>query len=317
MRAILALIVVAACAGSGGPGVSSGAGGASGAGGSEAAVVGSEVAVVGSEAAAVVSALLSPDQVASRHADRPVVVAHRGASARAPENTLAAYREAIALGARIAETDVHLSADGEVIVMHDATVDRTTGGTGAISELTLEEIRQLEAGSWKGPVFAGEPVPTLAELLDLVRDRLVLCIEVKAGQGIEERILELLRQRDQLDQVLVFSFDAAAVARFEDLEPRIPTVYLAHRPRDEGGGPLPYGTAAVDAAEAAGADALGMDHRQVEPLVVREAQARGLPVFVWTVNEADAVRAMVAAGVDGVISDLPDVAEGVIAGLGG
>ena len=287
MRLLLALVLVASCAGAGPP--------------------------VSTEAQPEPRPELpSPDQVASRHADRPLVIAHRGASARAPENTLIAYREAIALGARVAETDVHLSADGHVIVMHDRTVDRTTSGTGAVAELTLPQLRELEAGSWKGPQFAGEPVPTLGELLELAKGRLVLCVEVKAGQGIEERIVALLREREQLDGVVVFSFDAAAVTRFEELEPRIPTVWLARRPRDAGGQPLPYGSDVIDAAEAAGADALGMDHRQVEPLVVREAQARGLPVFVWTVNEPEAIRAMVEAGVDAVISDVPDVAEAVI-----
>ncbi len=256
----------------------------------------------------VVEAPPTPAEIASRHSVRPLVIAHRGASARAPENTLVAYREAMALGALIAETDVHLSADGEVIVIHDRTVDRTTGGTGAVAEMTLAQIRELEAGSWKGPQFAGEPVPTLGELLDLAKGKLTLCVEVKAGQGIEERIVELLRERDQLDQVLVFSFDAAAVSRFEELEPRIPTVFLARAPR----GGLPYGSAAVDAAEAAGADVLGMDHRRVEPLVVREAHARGFPVFVWTVNQPEAIRAAVEVGVDAVISDVPDVAEETI-----
>jgi glycerophosphoryl diester phosphodiesterase len=249
-------------------------------------------------------------EVVQRHPDRPWVVAHRGASADAPENTLAAYRLAIERGARIAETDVHLAADGTVIAIHDDTVGRTTDGEGAVASMTRAALKKLDAGSWKGPAFAGEPLPTLGELLDLTKDRLVLCIEIKAGQGIVPKVAELLDARAMRDQVIVFSFDADAVREARALLPDVPAVFLARNPDKS----KPYSDAAVDQALAVDASALGMSHRYVERPVVDAAHAAGLPVFVWTVNEPEAMRAMAGLGVDVVISDVPALAAGVLSG---
>lgn len=241
-------------------------------------------------------------QIVARHPEVPAVVAHRGASEVAPENTLAAYREALARGALAAETDVHLSADGHVVVIHDATLRRTTGAEGAVAETEWEAIRALDAGSWFGDAFAGEPVPELGELLDLVRGRMVLCVEIKAGTGIVEAVRRHVDARGMRPEVIVFSFDARAVREAKATMPDVPAVFLA-RPAGE---PPTYGTAAVDAARATGADAVGFAHRFLGAEAVDAAHAAGLPVFTWTVNAAEDLDRVRALGVDVVISDAPD-----------
>ncbi|MDH7569578.1 MAG: glycerophosphodiester phosphodiesterase family protein, partial [Armatimonadota bacterium] len=143
---------------------------------------------------------------------RPVIVAHRGASGAAPENTLAAFRRALELGVPMLELDVHRSADGTIVVLHDATVDRTTDGSGAVAQMTLNEIRRLDAGVKKGPQFAGERIPTLAEVCALARGRAFLFVEVKA-EGIADDVLRVLDEGGMTPYSIPISFSAANVRR--------------------------------------------------------------------------------------------------------
>lgn len=238
----------------------------------------------------------------ARHADHPRVVAHRGASAYAPENTLASYREAIARGATAAETDVHLSADRQVVVMHDPTAQRTTGYAGKLADLPWEVLRGLDAGSWYGASFGSERVPELGDLLDLTRGRLVLCVEIKEGAGIVEAVRDRVDARAMRPEVVIFSFDAAAVTAAKAQMPDVPAVWLAARARDGS----PYGVDVVEQARSLGVEAVGFDHRQLGAEVVTAAHAAGLVVFSWTVNtQADAAR-LVGYGADVLIGDAPD-----------
>jgi len=143
----------------------------------------------------------------------PELMAHRGNSALAPENTLAAFAKALETPSQWTELDVHLTADGEVIVMHDATVDRTTNGRGVIAEMTLAQIKALDAGSWFGPEFTNERVPTLAEVVDLVKDRIRLNVEIKSSADPESsrKVVEILRGGGVLEQSMISSFGLQAV----------------------------------------------------------------------------------------------------------
>jgi glycerophosphoryl diester phosphodiesterase len=158
---------------------------------------------------------------------RTLVVAHRGASAEGPENTLAAFRLALEQGAPAVECDVHLSADGFPVVIHDETVDRTTNGKGAVAALTRAALRRLDAGSWRGNRFAGEPIPTLEETLDLCAGRARLFIELKAGRAQEERVrlvdvtLEAVAGAPRTE-VAVISFDPEVVALVARRRPDLP-----------------------------------------------------------------------------------------------
>lgn len=246
--------------------------------------------------------------LAAHHHGAPLVVAHRGASAFAPENTLASYREALARGALAAETDVHLSADGRVVVMHDPTVERTTGVPGAVAEMTWDALRALDAGAWFGSAFAGEPVPELGEVLDLVRGRMVLCVEIKAGAGVVEAVRAEVDARAMRPDVVVFSFDPAAVAAAKAAMPDVPAVLLIRRQDTPG-----VDDAVLAQARALRADAVGFDHRALTPSLVEVAHAAGLPVFSWVVNDAADLERVVAWGVDVVISDAPDRVAGWLA----
>ncbi len=150
-----------------------------------------------------------------------MIIAHRGASVAAPENTLAAFRLAIQQGADGIELDVHATADGHLIVMHNATVDRTTDGEGAIAELTLAEIKRLDAGRWFAPDFAGERVPLLEEVLEVARGHLLVDIEVKVA-GIEAEVVDMVKRFDMVNAVLLTSFFPQVLTAAQALAPEIP-----------------------------------------------------------------------------------------------
>lgn len=247
--------------------------------------------------------------VASRHPGQPLVIAHRGASREAPENTMAAYRLALELGATAVETDVHTTLDGEVLVIHDPTTERTTGVPRVVAETTAAELRTLDGGSWKGAAYAGERLPLLGELLDLVRGRAVLCLELKSGKELVPRVVELIDQRAMRGDIVLFSFDAALLSEGKAAMPDVPALLLAK----PSGQPPSYGPAHVEEAVALGADLVGFAHRALPREAVEEAHRRGLPVFSWTVNTPDDARRLRDWGVDGLITDDPAMVVAALA----
>lgn len=248
----------------------------------------------------------SAADLARRHPKRPVVIAHRGASLDAPENTLAAYREAIRQGATAAETDVHLTNDGQVVVLHDRTLKRTTDGKGLVRKWTLADVQALDAGTWFGAQFSAERVPALSELLSVVRDQAVLCVEIKAapergGEHIASKIAGLLDASGGRDQAIIFSFYPQQVMASKAAMPDVPALFLV-QPID---GPVPYTTGLLTMARSIGADMIGLDYRGTTPEFVAQAQSAGFPVFVYTVDAPADIDAMVKAGVDGIITNAP------------
>lgn len=228
------------------------------------------------------------------------VLGHRGALGHAPENTLPSFEKAIALGATMTELDIHLSRDGELIVMHDATVDSTTDGTGRIADLTLEEIKRLDAGSWFSPEFAGVRTPTLREVFDAVGHRILINVEVKAGEtpyaGITEKLARELEETGMVDRVVISSF---VPQYLHELRPRLPEVELA----------LLYSKPHPDAIEEAlrnGWQALHPHMRWATKEFVEKAHAKGLRVRAWNPNEVEEMRPLIAAGVDGIGTDFPE-----------
>src|SRR5258707_103264 len=168
----------------------------------------------------------------------PLVIAHRGDSAHRPENTLGAFASALEIGAAIAEFDVHLTRDGEVVVIHDATLDRTTNGHGAVRNLTLAEIRRFSAGypARFGSAYPGERVPTLGEVLGLLRERAQAMIEIKAEAvtddaegGIEAHVVEEVRKARMEKDVALISFDRRALMRCRTFAPEILRGHLFER----------------------------------------------------------------------------------------
>ena len=228
----------------------------------------------------------------ARESGRPLIGGHRGNPADHPENTLASFRSAIELGVDMIECDVHLSSDGQLVVIHDHTLDRTTDGTGLVAQHTLAELRRFDAG-------AGERLPVLSEVCELAMDRVGLCIEIKQipvpYPGLEERLVACLRQLGMLEQAAVISFHHGAVKRLKELEPRIAVgVIEGARPIDPAG-----------IMRGAGASIYSPHYGAMDPQLVEEIHAAGGVVGVWTVDDAAAVAWCRACRPDSIFTNRP------------
>ena len=236
-----------------------------------------------------------------------LVIAHRGASGNAPENTLAAFRKAVALGATFIETDLQLSRDAHFVAIHDTTVDRTTNGQGAVHDMalsdardmTLADLRRLDAGSWFGSEFAGERIPTLEEILEFSKKNdVVFYLEIKPGGawGGEHALIGALRDSGEIPRAVVISFDAAIVLNLRKIEPTLMTGLLYDGQIEN---PL-------DKAVEIGARQLVVRGDLVTPALIAQVKEKDLHVVCWTVNNPAHMRMLIAAGVDGIMSDYPD-----------
>ncbi len=239
---------------------------------------------------------------------RSQIIAHRGASAQAPENTLVAYRRALAIGVDGVELDVHLSADGEPVILHDPTLERTTNGRGLVRALPLAELRRLDAGRWFGDAFAGERLPTLPEALDLL-SRVRVIIEIKNAPvpypGIAGRVASVIRASAHR-AVSVSSFDHTVLVAMKKEMPALETAVLYFaRPVDP-----------VRLARDAGATVLHPHWTMLAPDTVAAAHAAGLRVEVWVADEPEDLRRMVAIGPDGIMTNHPDRLRAVLAEMG-
>ena len=225
---------------------------------------------------------------------RLMIWAHRGASGRAPENTLAAFRAAEADGADGIELDVHLSRDGVPVVIHDDTLERTSDGRGPVGEINLAELRRLDAGSWFGAAYAGEGVPTLAEVFTWAEDRIRINVEIKdAAAG--RKVCELLQAYPQV-RVLVSSFDHRLLAQLRRVAPLLPLGFLCdslfwHR--------------ALSRAVAAGAESFHPRLDRTGRHLIQACQGKGLRVYPWTVDSPRQALRLWRLGIDGLFTNHP------------
>ncbi len=227
----------------------------------------------------------------------PAIEAHRGDSSNAPENTLAAFKAAIDLKAPWIELDVHPTRDGALVVIHDDTVERTTGAAGEVCDLALAEIQNLDAGSWFSPRFAGERIPQLAEVFELVApSETRLNIEIKAapdGQDVAPGVVELLRRYRKEREYVVSSFDLPALLEVQALAPEVPLAILGWGPdllaiAKEHHFPWIHGFFATMDAD-----------------IVAQAHAAGIGVNVWTVDDPDTLDSWRTMGVDKICTNRP------------
>lgn len=237
------------------------------------------------------------------------VLGHRGAAALGPENTLPAMQAAVDLGVGF-EIDVTLSADGEVVVIHDDTVDRTTDGQGAVGELSLEALRALDAGAWFGEDHAGARIPTLGQVLDRFGGQVLVDIELKTGPdraALAEGVVRAVRERQLEDAVVVTSFDPYLLSEVADRAPAIRRGQLTGTFR---GADLNLLQKLVlrhqGLKRVARPDFVAVEHVRARRRYVRRWHRRGYPVLVWTVNDPARARELVENGVDGLITDAPD-----------
>lgn len=236
-------------------------------------------------------------------------IAHRGASAVAPANTMAAFERAIDLGAHAIEFDVHLSANRIPVVIHDASVDATTDGSGLVGEMTLAQLKELDAGSYFDTAFAGERIPTLEEVLEAVGHRILLNVELKSlslrDDGLESAVIPLVHRHGLNERVLFSSFNPFSLRRAKKLAPDI-AVGLLYSPNL----PLPLRRAWL--APLFPHEARHPEHTMVDARYMAWAQRRGLRVNVWTVDDPDEMRRLIDLGVHGIITNVPDVCRAVL-----
>lgn len=229
----------------------------------------------------------STQSIVKQSWNQTLVIGHRGAAAYKPENTLPSFEEAISCQAVATECDIHLSQDGEMVVMHDKTLDRTTPLKGEVAKT-----------DWKTMKDAG--IPNLQDLTKVTKDRIVLVVEIKHGEGIEKKMLDHLNGQNLLDQSIIFSFGEDHVRKTEQQDPRYFSVWLvgkALKPEDY--------KATLDRAKELGADGVGFQYRNVTPELVKAAHERKVPVFVWTVPPGPEVDRLKALKVNFIITDHP------------
>ncbi len=233
---------------------------------------------------------------------RFLCIAHRGASSYAPENTFAAFDRALELGVSHVELDVHFSRDGHIVVIHDDTLDRTTDASGAVADRTLTELRRLDAGSWFGPGYAGEPIRSLAEIFEEYKGRLYFHVEIKArAAGLASRTADMIRAHGLTDDVTIISFWKPWLEETRDYAPELTTGWLV---------PLEMGSQWDDSIIEQALE-LGLD--QVCPRadittaeLVSTLHRHGFVVRCHSVHSEELMRRVVACGADGMTINFPD-----------
>lgn len=266
----------------------------------------------------------------------PLLFAHRGCSALAPENTLPAFRRALEKGVFGIELDIRRCGTGELVVIHDKTVDRTTDGSGGVEELSLKAIRELDAGSWfeegprraagpgqdgnpvpdraprtapspeRPPLFRGERVPLLEEVFDLCGDRVAYDIEIKyfrrQESGIPRLLVDLIARFGLQSRVMVSSFNPLVLRRFRSLTPRIPTALIFAKHQE-----VPFYLRRGEGRMLVRCDALKPRFDQVTTRsVARWADREGYPLLPWTVDDGDEAHRLIRLGARGIISNIPE-----------
>jgi glycerophosphoryl diester phosphodiesterase len=240
---------------------------------------------------------------------KPMIIAHRGASAYAPENTLAAFKLAVKTGADAVELDVYQTKDQRLVVLHDKTLNRTTNGSGNVSDFTLDELKELDAGSWFDPKFKGEKIPALEEVIDALPDTTIIIIELKEGShqspGIEEDVIEIIRRNKIADRVILKSFNQEVLQRLRKSAPEIPLCYVyAFR--------LPFLGIVVDKGISFGSIfKINVEYLQPHRLLlsrsfVEKAHECGYKVISWGVNSPNQIMKAIDYGVDGIETDYPN-----------
>lgn len=244
-----------------------------------------------------------------------IVIAHRGASAYHPENTMSAFKAAVEMGAEMIELDILLSKDGIPVVIHDETLDRTTNATANVVDYTLQELKEFDAGSWFSEKHKGEPIPTLEEVLAFAKGKIALNIEIKTEAvtdsltgGIEEKVLELVKKYDMEKHVLFSSFDYRAITHLRKLDVDISTALLYEQRQSADLTP-------AELTDAYKADAFNCSVRQYSKKWADETKEHDIPVFVYTINNEHVMRKTIKRGASGIFSDKPDVLKRIVDNL--
>jgi glycerophosphoryl diester phosphodiesterase len=239
-----------------------------------------------------------------------LIIGHRGAMGYAPENTIASFEEAIRRGADWIELDVQLTQDGEIAVMHDTTVDRTTNGEGVVRDLTWKKLKGFDAGAWYDPEFSHQYVPSLGDVISRFRNRktarhhaLGIVIELKtvkgSGGSLADAVVALLHKEQFTDRVVVISFDHVALQEVHAADKKLLTGFLYSEEKEKE-------EPAISQAKAIGAHAIFPRKTAVNARQVAAAHKAGLAVAVWTANTKNEMKRMITCGVDAITTNYPD-----------
>lgn len=244
------------------------------------------------------------DILSTWYTDNAVLIfGHRGASAYAPMNTLPAFELAAEQGADGVELDVHLTKDGELIIVHDFTIDHTTNGTGTVTDKTLAELKEYDAGSWFDEKFAGEKLPTLDEVFEAVGGKLYINVEIKSlsreADGTEEVVAECIHRHNMNERVIVSSFNPYVLKRFRPIAPDIPLGYLLH--------PASLTAESHTILPPSDYEALHLYYDMIDQEQLDFAKTHNLPINTWTVNDTELALRLKTQGVRGIITDKPDI----------
>jgi glycerophosphoryl diester phosphodiesterase len=235
-------------------------------------------------------------------------IAHRGASGYAPENTFSAFEKAVEMKADYIEIDVQRSRDGELVIIHDTSVDRTTNGTGAVKDLTFEQLRSLDAGSWKGDQFVGEIIPTFDEILDRYHGKIGILIELKSPElypRIEEEVAQKLKERNldkpQNEKIIIQSFNFESMKKINTLLPEIPIGVLTSS--------RTHTTEQALKEISLYADYFNPNYGIVTESLVNQVHSFGMKIASWTVRSQESANFLLDMNVDAIVTDYPDYVD--------
>ncbi len=234
------------------------------------------------------------------------VVAHRGASGLAPENTLASFREAVNSGVKMIELDVQFTSDGKIIVFHDENLDRTTNNNNGYDELTYENIKTLDAGSWFSGEFSGERIPLLSEALDFLKDKAYLVVEIKAykSAAIEKKMAAIVGMVDEYgmgEHTLYVSFNYKALTALKKINPSLPTAALK-LPNDD--------TLPSEISEKTGCEAYICSVDELNAAIADDIKSHGMFLGVYDVDTAEGLHKAIKYGVSAVATNSPPMIIG-------
>ena len=242
----------------------------------------------------------------------PLVLAHRGANKRAPQNTIPAFRKAVEFNADGIETDVHLSKDGKIVICHNYTIDATSDGTGLISDYTCDELKKFDFGSYFSSDFKGVTLPTLNELLDVVKNMKLINIEIKAPKtknDLVKRTIEEVHKYGLQESVIISCFNPECIRESKEIDPEIRTGLL-YENDDLGKEIMSFGVEKYCAQ--LNANAAHPDRKLITEDEVKRLHAMNMAVNVWTVNEKEDILKLTDWGCDALISDIPDYVMSVL-----
>lgn len=243
------------------------------------------------------------------------VIAHRGASAYYPENTMSAFRAAVEMKADMIELDVLLSKDDIPVVFHDAKLNKRSNGKGLVSNYSFEELRKLDAGSWFHSKFRGEKIPSLKEVLEFTKDKVLVNIEIKTEavsdkteEGIVELVLDMVKELEIEDQIIISSFDYRVMERVRARNSEIKLALLYEKKQSGKRNP-------VQLVKDYNVDAFNFGKRYLSDGWIKQLNENGIPFFVYTVNDEDTMREIIRSGAKGIFSDKPDVLKQITKSL--